>query len=92
MERLQKDIGLNIKTILKTDESTIIKTIKPVSFFNRKAKYIKDTTAILHEKYDDDIPNTVEGLCSLPGVGQKMAYICMNVAWDQNAGIGEKIK
>ena len=88
MQKLQKEIGLNISTVLTTEESIIAETIKPVSFWRRKATYIKNTTQILRYKFDDDIPDTVEGLCSLPGVGSKMAYICMNVAWNQNAGIG----
>jgi endonuclease-3 len=43
---------------------------------------------MLHRKYHDDIPDTVDGLLSLPGVGPKMAYLAMQVAWDQNVGIG----
>lgn len=38
-------------------------------FFKR---YIKKTTEILHEKYDDDIPDNIEELVKLPGVGKKM--------------------
>lgn len=42
----------------------------------------------MQEKYDCDIPKSVTELCSLPGIGPKMAYICMQVAWKENAGIG----
>ena len=35
-------------------------------------RYIKQTAAILKEKFDGDIPDTLEGLLSLPGVGPKM--------------------
>jgi endonuclease III len=30
-----------------------------------------------------EIPNSVEGLTALPGVGPKMAYLVMNVAWER---------
>eukprot|EP00003_Mantamonas_plastica_P017664 TRINITY_DN2919_c0_g1_i3.p1 TRINITY_DN2919_c0_g1~~TRINITY_DN2919_c0_g1_i3.p1 ORF type:complete len:145 (+),score=44.42 TRINITY_DN2919_c0_g1_i3:337-771(+) len=40
------------------------------------------------QHYEDDIPDTLKGLVSLPGVGEKMAYLALNCAWDQNAGIG----
>lgn len=54
----------------------------------RKAMYIKKVAAILKEQYDSDIPVTVEELCSLPGVGEKMAYLAMHTAWDQLEGLG----
>lgn len=43
---------------------------------------------ILLEKYGGDIPKTVKELCDLPGVGPKMAHICMRVAWGEVSGIG----
>lgn len=52
-------------------------------------KYIKETSKILKEKYDGDIPNTAELLCTLPGVGPKMAYLCMKCAWGVVSGIGK---
>jgi hypothetical protein len=54
-------------------------------------KHIKLTTAILKEKFNGDIPNSVEGLCSLPGVGPKMAHLCMNIGWGILTGIGKKM-
>lgn len=51
-------------------------------------KYIKQTTAILKQKYGGDIPSTVEELVQLPGVGPKMAHLAMHIAWDSVAGIG----
>lgn len=53
-----------------------------------KTKYIKQAAEILRDKWDSDIPNTIEGLTSLPGVGPKMAYLCMSAAWGRDEGIG----
>jgi endonuclease-3 len=53
-----------------------------------KVKYIKKTCEILLRDYDGDIPHSVDDLCKLPGVGPKMAYLCMNIAWKENTGIG----
>ena len=88
MERLKAGTPLTVQKILDMPEEELGKTIIPVGFWRRKATYIKKASQILREKYDDDIPNTVEELCSLPGVGPKMAYIAMHVAWDKNVGIG----
>jgi len=42
----------------------------------------------LAEKYNNDIPDTVEELCKLPGVGPKMATLCVNIGWNNIIGIG----
>jgi len=43
---------------------------------------------ILTDKYGSDIPDNVKDLVALPGVGPKMAHICMAVAWNKITGIG----
>lgn len=51
-------------------------------------RYIKKAAVILRDEYDSDIPDTVAGLVSLPGVGPKMAHLCMSAAWNSTQGIG----
>ncbi|KAI8337835.1 DNA glycosylase [Choanephora cucurbitarum] len=82
------DGGLNLQSILKVEESTLDKLISSVGFHTRKASYIKRTAEILRDNYAGDIPDTIEGLVSLPGVGPKMGYLTLQVAWDKNIGIG----
>lgn len=53
-----------------------------------KVKYIKRTSVILRDNYGSDIPDTVDKLCELPGVGPKMAHLCMLCAWGVVTGIG----
>lgn len=52
-------------------------------------KYIKQTSAILKQRYGGDIPASVAELLTLPGVGPKMAHLAMAVAWGTVSGIGE---
>lgn len=87
MQRLRVH-GLNIENILATDDTVLGELIHPVGFWKSKVKYIKRTTEMLKSDFSGDIPNTIEGLCKLPGVGPKMAHICMKVAWDTVTGIG----
>jgi endonuclease-3 len=75
--------GLDLQDILAIDERDLDKLICKVGFHNRKAGYIKRTAVILKEKFNGDIPDTIEGLCSLPGVGEKMAHLCMTAAWNK---------
>lgn len=56
----------------------------------RNARYLKQTAEILRDKHGSDIPDTIEGLMSLPGVGPKMAYLCMSAdgGWGRTEGVG----
>ncbi|KAJ8978246.1 hypothetical protein NQ317_012602 [Molorchus minor] len=87
MQKLIKH-GCTVENILATPDVKLGELIYPVGFWKKKVQYIKKTTEILKNKYDSDIPNTVEELCKLPGVGPKMAHICMKTAWGQITGIG----
>ncbi|ANB13719.1 bifunctional N-glycosylase/AP lyase NTG2 [Sugiyamaella lignohabitans] len=80
--------GLTIDGILATQESEIDRMIFKVGFHSRKAKYIKLSTQILRDQYDNDIPKTIEDMVSLPGVGPKMAHLLMHRAWGVAEGIG----
>lgn len=46
------------------------------------------TAAVLMKDYGGGIPDNVEELVRLPGVGPKMAHLAMDIAWDQVSGIG----
>jgi len=80
--------GLTPENIAATDEETVAAMINKVGFWRQKARYIKATTDKLLAEHAGDIPASVEGLIALPGVGPKMAYICMSAAWGQVVGIG----
>lgn len=62
--------------------------INKVGFHNLKTKYIKQTAELLRSNFNSDIPDTIEGLVSLPGVGPKMGYLTMSAAWGKDEGIG----
>ncbi|VVC40096.1 DNA glycosylase,Endonuclease III-like protein 1,Helix-hairpin-helix motif,Endonuclease III-like [Cinara cedri] len=87
MHRL-KEHGLTVNNILETTDEQLGKLIYPVGFWKKKVGYIKQTTRILKDTYNGDIPNTIKNLCQLPGVGPKMAHLCMSCAWNEVTGIG----
>ena len=47
--------------------------IKKAGFFRVKAKRVKEVSRIIHEDYDDVVPDDIEELLGLPGVGRKTA-------------------
>ncbi len=67
-------LPLTIDNFLAADDQVLEKCIYPVCFYKRKVQAIKNTSRILKEKYDSDIPDNVNDLMKLPGVGPKMAY------------------
>uniref|UniRef100_A0A672R4X1 DNA-(apurinic or apyrimidinic site) lyase n=1 Tax=Sinocyclocheilus grahami TaxID=75366 RepID=A0A672R4X1_SINGR len=87
MQRL-RERELSVDAVLELDDETLGKLIYPVGFWRTKVKYIKQATALIQQECGGDIPDTVEGLMRLPGVGPKMAHLAMDIAWNQVSGIG----
>ena len=83
-----REYGLTPKHIQETSDEKLGELIRKVGFWTKKVQYIKKTTDILLEKYDGDIPDTIEELVKLPGVGPKMGYLALKVAWNKIDGIG----
>ena len=72
---------------VKIELSTLEKLIHPCGFYRNKAKNIKETAKILVEKYNSKVPETIEELISLPGVGRKTANVIMLEAFNNPQGI-----
>ncbi|MFP4364996.1 MAG: endonuclease III domain-containing protein [Spirochaetia bacterium] len=62
-------------------------TIKSTGFYHNKAKNIKATAGIIHTKYDDEIPENMNDLLSLPGIGRKSANVIRGALFDKPAVI-----
>jgi len=80
--------GFNLESVLALEPAALNAFINKVGFHNLKTKYIKQTAEILRDKWNSDIPDTIAGLVSLPGVGPKMAYLALSAAWGRDEGIG----
>jgi endonuclease-3 len=52
--------------------------IKSAGFYNAKAKHIQESCKTLVEKYNGQVPDTMEGLLELPGVARKTANIVLS--------------
>ncbi|MCI0529312.1 MAG: endonuclease III [Nitrospira sp.] len=69
------------------DLETLIQEISPVTFPANKAKYIKQACKILVEKYHGKVPDTVDQLVELPGIGRKTANVILINAFGKIEGI-----
>lgn len=55
--------------------------------FRMKAKHIQDLCTLLLERHGGQVPQTMEELIALPGVGRKTAAIILYAAFGKNAGV-----
>ena len=55
--------------------------ISPVGFYHNKAKYLKKLPEVLKEKFDGKIPEEIDELLQLPGVGRKTANLVRTIAF-----------
>ena len=69
------------------DITLLEELVHPCGFYKNKAKNIKLTSKILVEKYDGNVPCTMEDLIMLPGVGRKTANVVMLEAFHKPQGI-----
>ena len=66
-------------------ESEIYKIIKPCGLGPQKSKAIKQLSQILVEKHDGVVPQNIEDLEQLPGVGHKTASVVISQAFGMPA-------
>jgi endonuclease-3 len=67
----------NPKKMAKADLKDIQKLVKSTGFFRAKAKNIKGLSNKIMEDFDGDVPNNLEDLITLPGVGRKTANVVL---------------
>ena len=72
---------------VKMDISLLENLIHPCGFYKNKAKNIKATSKILVEKYNSKVPQTMDELIALPGVGRKTANVVMLEAFNNPQGV-----
>ncbi|KZT51767.1 DNA glycosylase [Calocera cornea HHB12733] len=79
---------ITLEGLLGASDELVQEAICKVGFWRRKTVYIRQSMEKLRDEFGGDVPKTVDELCSLPGVGPKMAFLCLQNAWDINVGIG----
>lgn len=63
------------------------KDIAAITFFRNKAKYIREAAGLLIERHGGKMPETMEELTKLPGIGRKTANAILINAFDKVVGI-----
>jgi endonuclease-3 len=63
------------------------KDIRSIGLYKNKTKNIIATAQVIHTRYSDEVPQTMEELTKLPGVGRKTANVVLWQAFGINSGI-----
>jgi endonuclease-3 len=61
--------------------------LKPTGFYKQKAKSVQGMSRELLAKFGGEVPRTIEGLVTLPGVARKTANVVLNTAFNLPSGI-----
>ena len=69
------------QSMAKAEEEDIFEWIRSVSYPNAKAKHLVEVARVLMEKFNGEVPSTLDELLTLPGVGRKTANVIQSVAF-----------
>ena len=85
VNHVTKDLFNRLKTpqdFAGASNETIEALIRSTGYFRNKAKNIKNCSKSLLEKYGGQVPQTLDELVKLPGVGRKTANVVLGSAFD----------
>lgn len=88
VNKTTKELFKDLKTpydYIELSQEELGKRIRSCGFYNTKSKNILATCHILIDKYGGEIPQTLEELMTLPGVGRKTANVVVSNAFDTPA-------
>ncbi|HUB25506.1 MAG TPA: endonuclease III [Tepidisphaeraceae bacterium] len=71
----------------KAKQEDLEREIQSTGFFRNKARSIRAMAASLMEKHGGEVPDTMEGLVDLAGVGRKTANVVLGNAFGKNVGV-----
>lgn len=77
----------DVHSLNNADIKEIEEIIRPCGFYKNKAKSIKGCCEKLVKDFNSVVPNTMEELTSLHGIGRKSANIILQECFDKTEGI-----
>lgn len=77
----------NPESMVDAPISEIAKYVKKVNYYNVKSRYLKKTAQIIVEDFNGQVPDTVENLMKLSGVGRKTAVAVLANGFGKYVGI-----
>ena len=75
------------KDLARVPQEELEKDIQSTGFFRNKAKSLRGMAAAVVEQHGGEVPQTIDELVNLPGVGRKTANVVLGNAYGQNIGV-----
>lgn len=75
----------SLEAFAQADLEELEQDVKPCGFYRMKAKSIKEMAQKLIDDFNGEIPQTMEELLTLPGIGRKTANLMMGDVWGKPA-------
>jgi len=75
----------DVQSLAKASQEEVFALIKSCSYPNNKARHLLGMARMLVERFDGRVPDTLEDLQELPGVGRKTANVILSVAYEKPA-------
>jgi len=76
-----------VESFAKAKPSALERDIHATGFFRNKAKAVIGAASALVDKHGGEVPQTMEELVALPGVGRKTANVVLGNAFGKSVGI-----
>lgn len=73
------------QTLAETTPEVVFEYIRSISYPNNKAKHLVGMAKKLMQDFGGEVPETLEELVTLPGVGRKTANVIQSVVWGKAA-------
>ena len=74
----------NVEKMAEAEEDEIFDYIRSVSYPNSKAKHLSAMAKMIVERFGGDVPDNLDDLIKLPGVGRKTANVIQAVAYGKS--------
>jgi endonuclease III len=75
------------RQMAKVSQQELERDIQSTGFYRNKAKSLRAMSAALVEKHGGEVPQSMEALTELAGVGRKTANVVLGNAFHQNVGV-----
>jgi endonuclease-3 len=75
----------DVSALAQSSQEQVFELIKSCSYPNNKAKHLLGMARMLTEDFNGIVPDTMEKLQQLPGVGRKTANVILSVAFQKPA-------
>lgn len=76
-----------VKDYASANPKVFEQQIRPTGFYRAKTRNIINCCKVILQQHQGKVPNTLEELTKLPGVGRKTANVVLGAVWNKAEGI-----